>query len=70
MVAPGWKKISIIAAACLLIIAGIWTGVTLNLPEETVIMSSADNWTGTEATTPPLSETSPDRIETATFALG
>ncbi len=71
MVTPGWKKISIIVAACLLIIAGIWTGVILNLPKETMIMSSVDDWTGTEATTPPAVDvTPPDKIETATFALG
>lgn len=70
MIAPGWKKITIIVAACLLIVAGIWTGVTLNLPKEIMIMSSEDDWTGTEATTSPADVTPPDRMETATFALG
>jgi len=70
MLTPSWKTVSIIVAACLLIIAGIWTGVILNLQKETMIMNSTDDWIGTEATTQQLNITPPAKIETATFALG
>jgi hypothetical protein len=65
-----WKKISMITGVCLLIAAVIWGGMLLNAPKETMIMNTTDDWTGAETATPPVDVTPPDKMETATFALG
>ena len=70
MITPGWKTISTIVAACLLIAAVIWGGIWLNKPKETMIMNTTDDWTGTETARSRVDISPPATMATATFALG
>lgn len=70
METAGWRKISVIVGVFLLMAAVIWGGMLLNVPKETMIMNSVDDWTGTETATAPTDVTPSATIATATFALG